>query len=299
MANRMNFGKRFENDYRYFSSPIRFNFAELHQIGELSCEAGYTVEEHQQQVFEVTYIVSGKGTVVTDGRSYSVEENDVFINSPGQQHTIRADRGTPLYFCYLGFSFIGSYNVDLGLERFFRSWNGATPLNDKYLLVLFLRAIEELRNKNSGYLTMAGAYAEQIIMEIYRCRSGRNAFYAAELHAGDAAFAVARYVDRCFRDVDDIRELAGQLGYSYTYLAHVFKERTGETIGAYIISKKMEEAKWLLRTGRLSVTQLAARFRYQSVQSFSNGFKKTVGISPAEYQAMSAQELAAFEQSKQ
>ena len=296
MANRLNFGKRFEDDHNFFSAPVRFGFVELHQIGELSCEAGFTVEDHQQQMFELTYIVSGKGTVVTDGRSYPVEENSVFINSPGQRHSICADRGTPLYFCYIGFSFVGSYNVDLGLERFYRSWNGTMPLSDKYLLVLFLRALEELRTKDDGYLAMAGIYIEEIVMQVYRCRTEHGTARAAELRAGDAAFAVTRYVDRRFRDIDDIRELAGQLGYSYTYLAHVFKERTGMTIGAYIISKKMEEAKWLLRTGRLSVSQLATRLRYQSVQSFSNGFKKAVGISPAEYQALSADELEAFEQ---
>lgn len=291
MANRLSFGKRYEDDHAFFSDPVRFRFVELYQLGELSCEAGYTVEQHTQQLFELTYIVSGKGTVITDGHVYPVEENSVFINSPGQVHSIVADRGTPLHFCYAGFAFVGSYNADLGLERFYRSWNGSSAFHDKCLLILFLRAIEELRGQNDGYMTMVGAYVEQIVMEVYRCYHELGTSQTADLRAGDAAFAVLQYVDRHFRDVDDIRELAGQLGYSYTYLAHVFKERTGVTIGSYIIDKKMQEAKWLLRTGRVSVSQIAARFNYQSVQSFSNSFKKAVGVSPAEYQALPADRL--------
>lgn len=287
MANRLNFGKRYEDDHAFFDDPQRFRFVELHQIGELICEAGYEVPEHRQTVFEITYIVSGKGTVTTDGRTFAVEDNSVFINTPGQSHMICADRGTPLHYCYLGFNFIGSYNADLGLERFFRSWNGSQAFTDKRLLTLFWRALEETGARGECWRTVLGAYAEQIVMQAYRSGEERLGLrpVAVDSRAGDAAFAVREYIERYFRDTDDIRELAGRLGYSYTHLAHVFKEKTGVTIGEYILSKKMEEAKWYLRIGRLSVSQIALRFGYRSVQSFSNSFKKAVGVSPQEYRA--------------
>ena len=287
MANRLNFGKRYEDDHSLFEDPHRFRFVELHQMGELSCEAGYEVAAHRQLLFEVTYVVSGKGTVVTDGRSFEVEENSVFINIPGQMHAIRADRGTPLQYCYLGFNFIGSYKADMGLERFCRSWNGSLPFKNKQLLVLFWRALEEWRAGGVCWLSMVGAYAEQIVMQAYRSCEEQQGLrsVAVDSRAGDAAFAVKEYIDRYFRDVDDIRELAKHLGYSYTYLAHAFKEKTKMTIGEYILERKMNEAKWLLRAGRISVSQIAARFGYKSVQSFSNSFKKAVGMSPVDYRA--------------
>lgn len=300
MAEQLNFGKRYEDDRSFYSDPIRFRFVELFQVGELSCEAGFEIEPHVQQLFEVTYVAAGKGTVYTDGHAYPVEDNSVFINIPGQTHSIRADRGTPLHFCYLGFSFLGSYNADPGLERFYRSWNGSMVFRDKSLLVLFLRILEEFREQRDGYLTMVGAYAEQLVMEVYRCfeeLSGLRTL-AGEHRAGDAAFAVVQYVDRHYRDIEDIRELSAQLGYSYTYLAHIFKDKIGVTIGSYIIAKKMEEAKWLLRTGRISVSQIAARFNYRSVQSFSNSFKKAVGMSPADYQALPVSALAGLRTDK-
>ena len=86
-----------------------------------------------------------------------------------------------------------------------------------------------------------------------------------------------------YKEITDIRAVAKELGYSYTYLAHVFKEKMDMTIGTYIIHKKMEEAKELLRTGRMNVSQVAERLNYMSVQSFSNSFKKVNGISPAEF----------------
>ncbi len=296
MANRLVFGKRYEDDHSFFSTPVRFRFVELHQIGELGCEAGFAVESHAQHVFELTYVVSGKGTVITNNHAYPVEENSVFINAPGQTHSILADRGTPLHFCYLGFGLLGSYNADLGLERFYRSWNGSMAFRDKSLLMPFMHALDEFRGQDDCFMAMVGSYVEQLVMEVYRCyeeQQGERSL-TADNHMGDAAFAGMQYIDRHYRDIDDIRELAGQLGYSYTYLAHVFKDKYGITIGEYIISRKMEEAKRLLRTGRISVSQIAARFNYRSVQSFSNSFKKAVGVSPAEYQALPADQLGQY-----
>ncbi len=296
MSNCLNFGKRYEDDNSLFSDPLRFRFVELHQIGELFCESGYEVEKHRQRVFEITYIVTGKGTVITDGRATVLEENQIYINVPGQTHEIRADQGTALRYCYLGFSFTGSQEPEL--ERFYRSWDGRNPPRCKELLELFVRILDEFHNQQELYQVMAGALTERLILQVYRDHTESSAGYIAlgESRMGSAVYAVMRYIDRHYRDIDDIRALAATLGYSYTYLAHIFKDKTGTTIGTYIIHKKMEEAKWLLRTGRMNVTQVASRFNYKSVQSFSNGFKKAVGISPAEYQALPAEEAVKYNQ---
>lgn len=294
MSNCLNFGKRYEDDNSYFSEPIRFRFVELHQIGELYCESGYEVEKHRQHVFEITYIVTGKGTIVTDGQACRVEENQVYINLPGQTHEIRADQGVALRYCYVGFSFTGAQEPEL--ERFYRSWNRKDLLHCKELLEQFVQILDEFRTKRDYYLVMVGALVERLVLHVYRAHTESPAQFIAsgESRMGSAVYAVVRYIDQHYRDIDDIRALAATLGYSYTYLAHIFKEKTGTTIGSYIIGKKMEEAKWLLRSGRMNVTQIATRFNYKSVQSFSNSFKKAVGISPAEYQALPAEEAAKY-----
>lgn len=295
MANCLNFGKRYEDDHQYFQNPFPFRFLELHQIGELSCEAGYCVEEHLQSVFEITYVVAGKGTVVCDGHAFLLEENSVFLNAPGQKHELRADRGVPFHFCYLGFRFIGGRG-SVETERFYRSWNGSAPFQDKALLVTFLKIFRELHAQNAGYLTMVGAYAEQLVVDVYRtfCEKRGERLFGGEGRGGSAAYTTKRYIDRHYRDIEDLRELAATLGYSYTYLAHTFKDKIGETIGSYIIGKKMEEAKWLLRAGRITISQIATRFNYRSVQAFSNSFKKAVGMSPADFRALSAAEAETY-----
>ncbi len=269
---------------------------ELHQVGELCCEAGFEIGKHSQTVWEITYIVTGKGTVTVDDRSVVAEEDDVILCAPGQMHAVRADRGTPLRFCYLGFMFSGRQGAEQ--ERLYRAIRSGDKVRCKELLMLFCKVFEELRIKNDFYLPMIGSYIEQLVMrtrQAFRERDEGQVPTATDGRGGSPAHAVARYIDRHYRDIEDIRALAAELGYSYTYLAHIFKEKIGITIGSYIIWKKMEEAKWLLRSGRMNVSQIATRFNYQSVQSFSNSFKKTVGLSPADYQALSPQEAERYQ----
>lgn len=295
MAICLQYGKRYEDEHAFFDNPVPFRFIQLHQVGELSCEVGYEVEPHRQQVYEITYVVSGKGTVITDGEETPVQENSVIINLPDQMHAIRADRGTPLRFCYIGFTFTGRREPEL--ERFYRSWNSAEPLCCKGLIAPFAAIFDELYQQQDFHMMMVGIYAERLVVDVYRSHDEQRARHRpsiAENRAGGAAYMVARYIDTHYRDIDDMRELAARLGYSYTYLAHIFKDKMGVTIGSYILDKKMEEAKWLLRSGRMTVSQIATRFGYRSVQSFSNSFKKAVGVSPAEYQALPAEEAETY-----
>ncbi len=294
MSNCLNFGKRYEDDNAYFSNPVRFRFVELHQVGELYCESGYRVEPHVQRVFEITYVVAGKATVITDGKACLLEENDVYINIPGQMHEILADQGVPFRFCYLGFSFTGAQ--DLEVERFYRSWTARMKAPCKELLEIFSAVLTEIHDKPAHHRRMVGALTERLVLRVYRGGTEQSGAFLplGEPRMGNAVYAVVRYIDQHYRDIDDIRALAATLGYSYTYLAHIFKEKMGTTIGSYVLYKKMEEAKWLLRSGRMSVTQIASRFNYKSVQSFSNSFKKSVGISPAEFQALPADQAAEY-----
>lgn len=295
MANCLNFGKRYEDDNQYFQNPVPFRIVELHQVGELCCEAGYDIPKHPQIVWEITYIVTGKATVLVDDRPVQVEEDDVIISAPGQTHAIRADRGTPLRFCYLGFMFTGRQAAEL--DRQYRALETGAKTRCKEMLSLFSLVFDELKLKNDFYLTMVGSYIEQIVMRtgrVFRERAEGQPMAVSDGRGGSAAHAVARHIDRHYREIEDIRSLAAELGYSYTYLAHIFKEKIGITIGSYIIMKKMNEAKWLLRSGRMNVSQIAARFNYHSVQSFSNSFKKAVGISPADYQALSPQDAERY-----
>ena len=68
-----------------------------------------------------------------------------------------------------------------------------------------------------------------------------------------------------------------------TALCKQFREEFGRTVFGYLHELRIAEAKRLLRMGLISVTDVSERLGFESIHYFSRLFKKTVGVSPAEY----------------
>ncbi len=73
--------------------------------------------------------------------------------------------------------------------------------------------------------------------------------------------------------------LAEKLTISYQHLSKVFSQHTQTTIEKYLIRLKIERVKELLSYGQLTLSEIASRLQYSSVQHLSNQFKKTTGVS--------------------
>src|SRR5262249_15226845 len=77
--------------------------------------------------------------------------------------------------------------------------------------------------------------------------------------------------------------LARAAGMSRSTLARRFRETLGETPLVYLSRWRLHAAAELMRTGTLSLGEIATRVGYQSESSFSRGFRRRVGTPPAAY----------------
>lgn len=83
-----------------------------------------------------------------------------------------------------------------------------------------------------------------------------------------------------------LRWIAGNILYTNVdYLGKMFKKETGKNFSYYVMEKRMEIAKKLLREGNIDkIYETAERVGYGSnSQYFSQVFKKYTGVSPLEY----------------
>jgi AraC family transcriptional regulator len=77
--------------------------------------------------------------------------------------------------------------------------------------------------------------------------------------------------------------ISGEIGLDYYYLSHVFSSVEATTIEKFFIYQKVEKIKELLRYGELTVSEIAWKLGYSSVQALSNQFKKVTGMTPSAY----------------
>lgn len=78
-------------------------------------------------------------------------------------------------------------------------------------------------------------------------------------------------------------ELAGCVNLSPSRLHQLFKDETGTPPARYLRLLRMERARELLESSHLSVKQVMARVGVADESHFVRDFKKTCGLSPAQY----------------
>ena len=90
-------------------------------------------------------------------------------------------------------------------------------------------------------------------------------------------------IDRAYAEELDVGALARSAAVSPAYFSRSFKAAFGETPHQYLISRRMERAKALLRVGDLSVTDVCMAIGFASLGSFTTQFKRVVGATPTAY----------------
>ena len=90
-------------------------------------------------------------------------------------------------------------------------------------------------------------------------------------------------MDREFEQPLDVPALALAAAMSTGHFARSFKAEFGESPYSYLMTRRIERAKTLLRRGDMSVTDACFAVGCTSLGSFSTRFTELVGESPSAY----------------
>ena len=80
--------------------------------------------------------------------------------------------------------------------------------------------------------------------------------------------------------------LVNKINLDYHYLSTLFSSVENITIEQYIILQKIERAKELLKYGELTLSEIAFKLGYSSVQHLSNQFRKVTGLTASQFKSL-------------
>ena len=98
--------------------------------------------------------------------------------------------------------------------------------------------------------------------------------------------ALAYVRDNYARDLS-IRDVAGHLNISESYLAKLFKVEVKMTFLEYLTRVRMRRAMELMKDKNMPIYEIAERVGYRDYRYFSSTFKKMAGVGPKEFQMRS------------
>ncbi len=91
------------------------------------------------------------------------------------------------------------------------------------------------------------------------------------------------YIKANFDRAVKVSEIAGAVHLSESRLAHLFTEQVGESPIEYLMQMRIDHAKSLLKTTKLTCGQVSEMTGYARQSCFSRVFKSVTGTTPRQY----------------
>ncbi len=105
---------------------------------------------------------------------------------------------------------------------------------------------------------------------------------------------VKEYIDHHYQEDISRNTIARKVFLNPDYLARIFKNETGMSLGAYIKKRRIDEAKKLLAQTNVHINEIAIRVGYENPSYFSYIFRKYTGLTPKEYRRQNFTENQTF-----
>ena len=240
---------------------------------------------HKHNHMEIAYIMSGKSIFNINNVSYEVEEGDIVLINPEEDHYgMPISIKNPSIEFFVGFSNFKFKNMienTLFLNEF--PIIKTTPSSRKKFLDLINSIIEENTLNQTGKDFMLQSYLTQFIILAIREKQQENTIFS-ENKKSTISKEIQTYFHEHFSEKISLEQIAKNLYLSPFYISKVFKEEIGETPINYLIKVRLENAKdLLLNRQNLSIKEISSIVGYEDAYHFSKSFKKYYGLSPAEY----------------
>lgn len=234
---------------------------------------------HTHNHMELFYIVGGKGQFLIQDQLYPVDANSLVVINPNVTHTEVSLNAQPLEYIVLGIE-----GIELKTDE---NSNGRFSILDRFESVeisgCLRNILREMEQKNTGYEDICQAYMEILIIRLMRSTALAVMEEPQTVSANRQCAIAKRYIDMHFKEGLTLEQLAEEAHINKFYLSHAFKREYGVSPINYMISKRIEESKYLLAETDLSTSRIAQLLGFSSPSYFSQVFRRTEAISPLEY----------------
>ncbi len=252
--------------------------------------------QHVHDCFEILYLFSGERCFFINDRTFKMKEGDLILINPNVLHKATSDQspdceGILLYFQE---EFLAPNRPIHGtLTPLFANETISVnlPINERSLIEdLFLKMLQEDRNKNYGYqLALQGFLLQLLVLLGRHVKNSKATLFEHPSPMHEKVSEIAQFINQNYPEPLSLTSLAGRFFISPSYLSKVFKETTNFTFVEYLNNVRVKEAKRLLLETRKKVVEIAAEVGFGSVTHFGRVFKEITGNPPLFYRKFKVQ----------
>ena len=238
--------------------------------------------EHDHDLWEFMIVVEGNYTQKVSGKQYTMGERDAILIKATDIHQLFP--GSPndyhlniVISCRFMQELCAQYSESF-YDELLQVSNKPFHLhnNEFNFIKRFIAKIDISFNENE-ILLLKKILLSYILNQVYEHYYLRINDYPPVIQSLIEKISMPQNCDLT------IEEITKMSGYSYSYLAKLFKENTGYTLIQFYTNQKMQYAKELLLKSNLTLLDISGRLGYDSLSHFLRIFKQHFGISPHKF----------------
>lgn len=233
--------------------------------------------------YQIVYISKGKGTFTSaTTKKTAISKGQATLLFPGQWHTYCPLQETGWNEYYIGFE--GKIIDDIVANGFISSENQVLNVGvNEDLVNLYTTAIKVAKEDKTGVQQTLAGIAFNILGTILSLAQHNN--FESKDSAQKIEQAKVIMYENIHKNID-AKEIAANLGISYSSFRKAFKEYSGYSPSHYFQELKLRKAKELLAETNDSIKEISYELNFSSYEYFLSFFKKRVGVTPLEYRNM-------------
>lgn len=271
------------------ASPIDRNKVKLLYVSTAKYGGDWHSTLHTHACTEIFYVVGGSGKFNIEGKLLPVTTDDMVIVNPNVEHTEVSYNKRPLEYIVLGVEGLEYSAGEDADERWFMT----NLQNAREALLHALREmLREIEFKAVGYELICQDLLEVLILRLMR-HAGLQFLPTKTEHRkpgrkpSKECAAVRHYIDNHFKENINLDMLSELVHVNKYYMVHSFTKEYGISPINYLISRRIEESKYLLSDTDHSLSQISHMLGFSSPSYFSQSFRRLEGMSPMEFRRSS------------
>ena len=255
----------------------------LASCGHQCCTPSHTFGPGEKENCIIHAVKSGKGTLLLDGKTYKIHENQAFFIPANTEVWYQADAEEPWEYTWIGLEGLKAKEViaseGFSLKQPVRDIGCTEQLFDyvhQMLQAHQLSYSNALKRDGLLMLCMACLIEDYVLTDE---TAASLCSYSGEIYVNYAQ----EYIKKNFQQKLKINDLADHIGVNRSYLTKNFKAIVGCSPQKLLIDLRIERAKMLLTTTQMPINEIALDVGYSDQLSFSRLFKRCCGRSPRAY----------------
>lgn len=244
----------------------------------------WSSELHTHSCVELFFIQDGHGRFRTLYEEFPISVQDLLIVNANVPHTEVSSMKSPLRYIVLGVEGLKAAASEGGYSML-HVYDGWTELSGCLELML-----QESSKSLPGHEEACQHLLEVVLIRLGRERDMSFSGDAPGPRGSRECELIRRYIDNHFKEDLNLDHLARLAHLNKYYLSHSFRREFGTSPINYLISRRVEESRFLLRKTDYSLSLIAEILGFSSLSYFSQSFHRVEGISPTEYRKQNRKE---------